>query len=103
MNRSISKENINDGSSRKSAKLLHSTSKHAYLSIPDNAEDEVSYGRHLDMLTSELAKPTARQCIEVLKPLMTSTFPKRRAWILDSTAPKSVSEITGKLQGNFHC
>ena len=78
-------------------KAFKNVNEHAYLSIPDNSEDDVSYGRNLDMLTSELAKPMGREKTEVLKTLMNRTFPQRRQWVLDSSDTKSVSEIASKF------
>ena len=83
MNRSTPKEEASgDGSSRKSLKVA-STSKHAYPCIPQDADDDSSFGKHLDMLTSELAKPTNRQKSSHLQELMRRTFSKRRQWILE--------------------
>lgn len=83
MNRNVSQEESEDGSEvRKSIKLANKN-KHAYPCIPDNADDEASFGKHLDMLTSELAKPAHRQNSSHLQELMRRTFSKRREWILE--------------------
>ena len=68
-------------SSRKSIKL-DNRSKHAYPCVPDHADDDASFGKHLDMLASEMAKPAGQQNHGVLKELMKRTFAKRQNWVL---------------------
>ena len=83
MNRSSPREEQgDDGACRKSLKMA-SASKHAYPCIPHDADDDASFGKHLDMLASELAKPASRQKPSHLQELMRRTFPKRRQWILE--------------------
>ena len=55
----------------------------AYPYIPDDAEDDASLGKHLDMLASELAKPANKQNSGTLQELMRRTFVKQRKWILE--------------------
>ena len=69
------------GGSRKSLKL-DSRNKHAYPCVPDYADDDASFRKHLDMLASEMAKLASRQNPENLKELMKRTFSKRRVWVL---------------------
>ena len=54
---------------------------YAYPSIPDCSEDDIAYGKNLDLLTSELAKPPAKQRNEILKMLKKRTFSRRREWM----------------------
>jgi hypothetical protein len=98
VNREVSKQESEDGGvARKSIKLT-SKNKHAYPCIPDNADDEASFGKHLDMLTSELAKPAYRQSTNNLQELMRRTFSIRRQWILEEKddADGSVRQVITK-------
>ena len=82
VNRPLCKEEVEScGGSRKSLKL-DSRNKHAYPCVPDHADDDASFGKHLDMLASEMAKLASRQNPEYLKELMKRTFSKRPVWVL---------------------
>ena len=83
VNREVTTQESEDGGARRKSIKLTSKNKHAYPCIPDNADDEASFGKHLDMLTSELAKPAHRQSSSHLQELMRRTFAMRRQWILE--------------------
>ena len=83
VNRNVSQEEPEDGCAARKTIKLAQKNKHAYPCIPENADDEASFGKHLDMLTSELAKPAHRQNSSHLQELMKRTFSKRREWILE--------------------
>jgi len=67
--------------------------KHAYPEIPAFSDDEESNKRNLKLLKDEISKIKPSQ--EVVKSLMTRTFPYRRKAMLDSTI--SVSEYVKDL------
>ena len=54
INKADSKEETEDGATACKSIKLTSKNKHAYPCIPQNADDDASFGQHLDMLTSEL-------------------------------------------------
>ena len=84
VNRSSSNK---DGPPRKRAKKESSA---AHLYPPTNADDEVSYGRNLELLKAELSKPKPR--VDVLKQLMTCTFSNRYDDFVNNGSPATLLE-----------
>ena len=58
--------------------------KHTYPAIPEGADDEESTKRNLELLKGESLKPKPRS--DVMKDLLTRTFPVRRVTILNSNS-----------------
>ena len=58
--------------------------KHTYPAIPDGADDEESTKRNLELLKGESLKPKPRS--DVMKDLLTRTFPIQRVTILNSNS-----------------
>ena len=69
----VNRESKDEGGSRKRAKLDERS--HAHFYPPVNAEDDISFGRNLELLRAELEKPKPQP--DVLKELMRRTFPNR--------------------------
>ena len=82
----------NEGSSTappKKKTKIDDPAKHTYPAIPDGADDEESTRRNLELLKGESLKPKPRS--DVMKDLLTRTFPTRRVSILNSDS--SVADI----------
>ena len=67
--------------------------KHVYPAIPAFSDDEESNKRNLKLLKDEISKPKSSK--EIIKTLMTRTFPYRRKSLLESEV--SVSECVKEL------
>lgn len=84
----VNRTSHQEGGSRERVKLNEHT--HAHLCPPANAEDEVSYGRNLELLKSEMDKAKPR--VDVLKDLMKRTFPNRWEAYVSQNEPPSLLE-----------
>ncbi len=62
----------------------------AHVCPPIHAEDEVSFGRHLEVLNTERQKPKPR--LEVLKDMMRRTFPNRWDLYINHSTPPTLFE-----------
>lgn len=69
--------------------------KHTYPAIPACADDEESTRRNLELFKQECLKPKPRS--DVMKELLTRTFPTRRDTILNST-----SSVMDTIKENPH-
>lgn len=69
----VNRQSKNEGGPKKRAKLEEQF--HAHFYPPVNADDDVSFGRNMELLTAELEKTKPQS--EVLKELMCRTFPNR--------------------------
>ena len=65
-------------------KQIDDPAKHTYPAIPDGAEDEESTRRNLELLKGESLKPKPHS--DVMKDLLTRTFPTRRVTIFNSNS-----------------
>lgn len=61
-----------------------------HLYPPQHGEDDVSYGRNLELLKAETTKPKPRT--EVLKDLMSQTFPNRWDDYVNNGKPATLLE-----------
>ena len=57
---------------------------------PTNADDEVSYGRNLELLKGEMSKTKPR--VDVLKDMMRRTFPNRWEAYINDHNPSTLLE-----------
>ena len=64
-----------------------------HLYPPQHGEDDVSYGRNLELMKAEIAKPKPR--IEVLKDLMSQTFPNRWDAYVNHNQPATLLNYLG--------
>ena len=80
------------GNAPKRTKLDDQT---VHLCPPVHGEDEVSYGRNLDLLKSEMAKPKPRS--DVLKDLMRRTFPNRWDAFVNNQEPPTLLEYIAQF------
>lgn len=74
--------------------MASTSAQHVFLA-PLNAEDEVSYGRNLEALKNEVAKPKPR--IDVLKELMHRTFPNRWDAYVNHGSPATLIEYLSEF------
>ena len=72
-----------------------STQKHSYSDIPPYADDEEANVRNMKLLREEAAK--AKPAYDVIKSLMTRTYPYRRQETLNATTTLSVSQMIEDL------
>ena len=71
---------------------LSNGDRHFYpAQIPATADEDESHVRNFSQLSEEIAK--AKPSTEVLKELMTRTYPKRRVWITKASPPPSLTEV----------
>ena len=81
-----------DGPSPSKRLKLSGNDQHFYpVSIPATTEDDESRQHNHSRLNDEIAK--AKPSADVLKELMTRTYPDRRVWITKTSPPPSLSEI----------
>ena len=69
--------------------------KHSYPDISSYSDDEVANARNMELLKQEADKD--KPTYEVVKSLMTRTYPYRRQKILEATTTLSVSQMTEDL------
>ena len=84
----VNHQSKNDGgNSRKRPKLDGHV---AHLCPPTHAEDDVSFGRNVELLNVEVGKPKPR--VEVLRDLMRRTFPNRWDAYVTNNEPSTLLE-----------
>ena len=87
----VNRNSKQDSGHRKRVKVDEHS--HAHVFPPAHAEDEVSYGRNLELLQSELGKSKPR--VEALKDLMKRTFPNRwKAYTCDNEPPSLLEYLS---------
>ena len=69
-------------------------SRHLYPIVTDINSDEVAYQRDYDAIIKEMEREKPRT--SALIPLMKSTFPRRRQYVLSDASDLSVREILRK-------
>ena len=77
-----------EGGPRKRVKLSDHSCVHSV--PPTHAEDEVSYGRNLELLKSEMGK--TKPGVDVLKDMMRRTFPNRWEAYVNGNEPPTLLE-----------
>jgi hypothetical protein len=73
---------------------LSEGSRHLYPIVTDINSDEVAYQRDYDAIIKEMEREKPRT--SALIPLMKSTFPRRRQYVLSDVSDLSVREILRK-------
>ena len=87
----VNRQSKQEGSSRKRLKV---DDRAIHLCPPTLAEDDVSFGRNIEQLTAELAKPKPRS--DVTKDLMRRTFPNRWDMYVNQNEPPTLLEYLAK-------
>ena len=88
----VNRQSRNDsGNSRKRPELDDHI---AHVCPPTLAEDDVSFGRNIELLKGELGKPKPR--VEVLKDLMRRTFPNRWKLYVNDNEPSTLLEYLSR-------
>ena len=92
-------QNVNKGARShlgpsKKKRKVESIDRHAFPKIAKDAEDEISYERHMKRLEEEMDKP--RPSTSVLKDLMARTTKHRSFWIRDTTDTPTLQEVFSK-------
>ena len=77
-----------------SAKRSKLDDRAVHVCPPTYAEDDVSFGRNLELLQTELGKPKPRS--EVIKDLMLRTFPNRWDSYVNRNEPTTLLEYLAR-------
>ena len=77
-----------DGAPRKRIKLNEHSAVHFI--PPTNADDDVSFGRNLELLKAEMGKAKPR--VDVLKDMLRRTFPNRWETYINGNDPSTLLE-----------
>lgn len=92
LNKTSKRAKVIDVPTSSKRQRLSNGDRHFYpAQIPGSADDDESQARNCSRLSEELAK--AKPSSEVLKELMSRTYPKRRVWITKASPPPSLTEV----------
>lgn len=88
----VNRQSKHDGGNSKKRPKLDGHAAH--LCPPIHAEDDVSFGRNIELLNVEVGKPKPR--VEVLKDLMRRTFPNRWDAYVNNNEPSTLLEYLSR-------